>query len=95
MPLGEAGMKSCNRCGDFRPFRAGLSYRYFRLYFIFGVITKKTYFIACNVCGQAMLLDKQQVESALVKNPAPFMDRWGLAIFGLGVVTVVAALALA
>jgi hypothetical protein len=92
LPLGELGDKPCGRCGLIRPFRAFVNYSYFRLYFIFGMVTTKKYVAACTICGQGVEIDKQEAQSAFPQNPIPIMQRWGLAIFGMGLITVVAAL---
>ena len=78
--LGEIPESNCARCGGFRRFRAVLNYSYFRLYFIFGVVTTRKYVAACSACGQGFLLDKDKTSQLVGKDPIPFMDRWGLGL---------------
>jgi hypothetical protein len=91
LALGEMPAVNCKRCGDFRPFKAILNYSYFRLYFIFGVVTARKYIAACNVCGQGFLMDKDKVTQLMDKEPIPFLDRWGLGLL-VGSVTALALL---
>lgn len=79
--LGELGDQSCPRCGGFRPFRAVLSYKYFHLYWIFGLVTGRKYIAACNGCGQGALLESSQVAHLNPDEKIPFMEKWGLGIF--------------
>jgi hypothetical protein len=91
--LGELGMNACQRCGMARPFRAILSYSYFRLYFIFGAVTKKRFVAACNICGHGALLEQDKIAPLLTGNPIPFMDRWGLGLLVGSVTAIVLTLA--
>jgi|SRR5579859_2392779 len=93
VPLADMGMRSCPQCGDFRPFRVVLNYSYFNLYWIFGVVTRKRYIAACNICSRGALVEKSQIGSIVTEEPIPFMDKWGLAILAAAGLTVIAALA--
>jgi hypothetical protein len=84
--LGQHSTQYCAVCERERPFHLVLLYRYWHLYWIFCVVTKKTYTLQCSVCRRGSQLAASDVEKALPKQPIPFMHRMGLAI---GVATVV------
>jgi len=71
-----------------------LSYSYFKLYWIFGVVTGRRYLAACSICNQGTLIDKNQLPFSPTTVTIPFMDQWGLAILGgiLGLVIAAAML---
>lgn len=77
--LGNAGTKHCEVCEKERQFNYLLQYRYFHLYYLFGVITQKEYLLLCDICNRGWKLDTKEVEQGLGKNvPIPFMHRYGL-----------------
>jgi hypothetical protein len=91
IPLVEMGTYSCPRCGLARPFRAVLTYSYFRLYWIFGMVTGRRYLCACTICGQGSVIDRSQIPFVPEHDPIPFMQQWGLALF-LGAIALVVAI---
>jgi hypothetical protein len=93
IPLAEMGTYSCPRCGLARPFRAVLSYSYFRLYWIFGMVTGRRYLCACTICGQGTLIERTQIPNAPPSDPIPFMQQWGLFLF-LGAIALLVAVAM-
>jgi hypothetical protein len=92
IPLAEMGTYSCPRCGLPRPFRAVLSYNYFRLYWIFGMVTSRRYLCACTICGQGSAIERSQIPNAPPSDPIPFMQQWGLFLF-LGAIALLIAVA--
>ena len=81
--LGVAEHRACPTCERERPFKVLLQYRYAHLYYLRWV-TKKAYFLACEVCQRGFALDAKAVEAKLEKHPIPFMTRYGWA-FLLGI----------
>ena len=74
--LGVAEHRACPTCEKERPFKVLLQYRYAHLYYLRWV-TKKAYFLACDVCQRGFALDAKAVEAKLEKHPIPFMTRYG------------------
>jgi hypothetical protein len=93
IPLADMGTYSCPRCGLARPFRAVLSYSYFRLYWIFGMVTGRRYLCACTICGQGTLIERSQIPNAPPSDPIPFMQQWGLFLF-LGAIALLVVVAM-
>lgn len=83
LPLLDIGTYHCSQCGD-RPFRIFVNYSYFHLYWIFGFITGRRYIAACTNCSRGAMLEKKQVAPLFapkpIKDPIPFMERWGFAV---------------
>ena len=74
--LGVAEHRECATCEKERPFKVLLQYRYAHLYYLRWV-TKKAYYLACEVCQRGVALDTKAVEAKLEKHPIPFMTRYG------------------
>jgi hypothetical protein len=94
IPLSDLGVQSCPRCGTTRPFRAFLSYKYFHLYWIFGTVYNRKYLAACTVCSQGTQIDPSQIGPAASEDPVPFMQKWGLGVFAVIIVGIIAVVAL-
>ena len=90
IPVANVGTTCCSKCGEARPFRLFLSYSYMHLYWIFGLVLRRKYLVACSVCSQGFVVDKKDAKQAFTGNPIPFMQRWGLAVFVAGFVAVLA-----
>lgn len=69
------------------PCHLVLEYSYFNLFFIFGLVTSKSYLLIDDY-GGAVELDAEDVEEDLEENPIPFMHR-----FGLGLLILIAIIA--
>jgi hypothetical protein len=70
-----------------------LSYTYMHLYWIFGLVLRRKFIVACSVCKQGFYIDKKDARQAIgdfTSNPIPFMQRWGLAVFVAGFALVLA-----
>jgi len=80
--LGQVDTRACATCEKDRPFYLFLTYRYWGLYWVFNVVTEKTYFLACEICQRGWELESHKVEATVKSVPIPFMRRWGLAVLG-------------
>ena len=81
--LGRLDERECSNCGRVQPFQLSLSYKFFYLYWIFRLVTKKKYSLSCVVCEHGWELESGKVESAMGKPPIPFWDKYGLVVFGV------------
>ena len=85
--LGEIQKNECPVCEKERTFNFILSYRYFALYWIFGVLTKKKYMLCCDICERGVELETKKADNFInsldIGNPIPFMRRCGLLV-GIG-----------
>lgn len=68
----------CQRCQGNRTFGMKVLYRYFHLYFIFGVVTKKQFFLLCNYCQYGWECDAKEVQKNVSNIPIPLHHRFGL-----------------
>lgn len=83
--LGQGGTQHCEVCERERPFHYLLQYRYFHLYWVFGMVTQKQYLLLCDICNRGWKLNSGEVEKRLGKAlPIPFMQRFGLLTLGAG-----------
>lgn len=76
--LGRAETNKCLTCQQTRSFSLLLQYEYFHVFWLFGLVTKKKYFLACDACQRGWELDKKKVEARLTGSAIPFMRRFGL-----------------
>ncbi len=51
--LGPVHAQDCEACGREQPFRLVLSYRYERVWIIFGNLRGRSYLLVCDVCKTA------------------------------------------
>lgn len=84
--LGQQSVQECPVCEKVRPFNLLLRYRYAHLYYLRWV-TKRQYFLACEICQRGAELNVPETEKALGKDPVPFMTRNGW-MFLLGAIVV-------
>ena len=75
--LGVVQTKFCEVCEKQRPFKVMLFYKWSHLYWLFGQVSEKQYSLVCDVCGRGQILENHLIEATLVKNPIPFMRRYG------------------
>ena len=87
--LGRLDERECPNCGRIQPFQLSLIYKFFHVYGIFRLVTKKKYWLSCVVCEQGWELEPDRVESAIGKPPIPFWDKYGLLIAAVLVVGLV------
>jgi hypothetical protein len=86
VPLAEIGVAQCSHCNETRAFRVLLNYTYMHLYWIFGLVLRRRYIVACSTCNHGFFIDKRKLNEAVpmpASNPVPFMDRWGLAMLAI------------
>jgi hypothetical protein len=88
--LGLLEERYCETCERQRPFMLMLAYTYFHLYWIFRCVTKRKYWMSCEVCSHGWELETKTIEAHLMKYPIPRVDRFGLAAF-LGAPLIVVA----
>ena len=89
LSLGRLDERECANCGRVQPFQLSLTYKFFHLYWIFRLVTKKKYWLSCVVCEQGWEIESDKVESAMGKPPIPFWDKYGLVVVGVLVVGLV------
>jgi len=88
--LGQVELCQCITCEKKRPFNLFIQYRYAHIYWLKWV-TKKKYYLACDVCRRGVELKIKDVEAKLDKNPIPFMTRFGwLFLVGFALLIVIA-----
>ena len=92
--LGPAGTGACPSCGQERPFRWRLDYRFHHLYFAFGFVTGKRYLRSCETCGRGEVRSAREMEASLGRSPIPFLERYGGLAAAGGLAAVVLFLAL-
>ena len=78
LDLGRLNERECSNCGRIQPFQLSLAYKFFHVYRIFRLVTKKQYWLSCVVCEQGWELESKQVESVIGKAPIPIWDRYSL-----------------
>jgi hypothetical protein len=91
----QAPAQRCPVCERERSFSVWLQYEYDHLYYIFGMLRSRKYFLLCDVCSRGERLERREYERQLGRVPIPFMHRFGCLIFPLvvlGVVVVVTML---
>ncbi len=86
-PLAELGTRSCPHCAAWQQFRAHVKYTYIHLYWIFGMVVKRQYLVACDHCDRGTLVRRDEIGVPLERDPIPFHHRWGMpavlaAVFG-------------
>jgi hypothetical protein len=91
--LGRLDERECAACGRAQPFQLSLAYKYFHLYWIFRWVKEKKYWATCVVCEQKWELQASKVELALGNSSIPLWDRYGLAVFGVAAVGLIAVAA--
>ncbi len=92
--LGPAGHGRCATCGQERPFKHVVEYRFNHLYYVFGFVSQKRYRRLCATCGRGEVLDAGAFESAVGRNPIPWFERFGCVSLLGGLAAAIGALAL-
>ena len=78
--LGQHQIYQCGNCGQQRPFRLAFHYTFFRLYFLFGMVTSRRYIRQCSCCGKGWLQEPSRIGPERWPS-IPFMHRFGFFIF--------------
>lgn len=82
--LGQIKIIKCVVCQKTTPFHLYLTYKYLHLFFIFGLVLKEEYMLACEHCHNGIEIKKTDISnvlSKLIKKPIPFFHKYGLLIF--------------
>lgn len=83
---GVVAHKTCAICEKERAFHVLLDYRYFGLYWIFNIITRKNYWLLCEVCNRGWSLHPSEVREKIAIQSIPFMHRFGLGVLFGGII---------
>jgi hypothetical protein len=85
--LGPVHPQDCEACDGERPFRLRLTYRYERLFFVFGNVRALSYILACEVCGTPYRIPREAARrlGGLDRDPIPFLHRYGCLVLLLAV----------
>jgi len=77
--LGPVHPQDCEVCGREQPFRLVLTYRYERLFGVFGNVRGRSYLLICDVCGTAWGVPAAAALklARLRRDPIPFLHRFG------------------
>jgi hypothetical protein len=93
--LGPVHPQDCEVCQCERPFRLVLSYRYERVWLLFGNLRGRSYLLVCDECKTAFRVPTETALrlAKLDREPIPFLHRYGclllwLVLIALAVVTV-------
>jgi hypothetical protein len=93
--LADLGMRSCPICQADRPFKTVVSYRYFHIWFLFGMVTSQKFIEMCTICRRGREITSENARNLVSSSPIPFMHRFGLLILIVAVVGLIAFSALA
>jgi hypothetical protein len=69
--------EQCPVCERKRPFSIWLQYEYDHVWYIFGWLRSRKYYLLCDVCNRGKKLDRREYEQGIGKLPIPFMQRYG------------------
>jgi hypothetical protein len=91
--LGEVHPQECEVCQREQPFRLVLSYRYERLWLVFGNLRGRSYLLVCDVCKTAYRVPRDIALrlARLDREPIPFMHRYGCLLLWLAILALAAA----
>jgi hypothetical protein len=85
--------RHCDRCGETHRFKVQLRYGYFALYWVFGMVTHRSYALVCEGCLAIQEIDASEAGSLLMsveeRDPIPFMQRFGLLCLFAGTIGLV------
>ncbi len=90
LDLGKINEEQCKFCEKKRVFRLLFTYRWWALYWIFGLITKSQYDLVCEVCNKGKKISKEEGKAFNRDLNIPFQRRYGLLslfIFFIGIAT--------
>lgn len=89
LDLGKVRDDECGTCEKTRPFHLYLTYRWWHLYWIFGVLTEVKYTLLCEVCNRGWEIDKDKIAELHKNAPIPFWRRYGLLSLGVIIVLLI------
>lgn len=89
LDLGGVKEEQCSVCEKKRTYHLFLSYRWWHLYWIFGVLTEVKYMLLCEVCNRGWEIDKKEFAELDKKAPIPFWRQYGLLCLGIIIVLLI------
>lgn len=78
LDMGIVREDKCKTCERKRPFHLYVTYKWWHLYWIFGIVTKCKYMLLCEVCSNGWEIDKKDIKEIHKEVPIPFRRRYGL-----------------
>ncbi|HZR29173.1 MAG TPA: hypothetical protein VFA71_10345 [Terriglobales bacterium] len=87
--LGNLGMRPCPTCGTERPFKNVVTYRYFHIWYLFGMVTSQKFLEMCGICSRGREISSENARNLVNTSPIPFMRRFGLLILVIAVAGIV------
>jgi hypothetical protein len=83
VPIRDAGTRICRVCREDRRVGLLLRYDYAHFFFVFGLVTRKRFLLACQQCGNSWVIPTVEVPDAkaVARKAVPFLRRWGLLLF--------------
>ena len=82
--------RHCEHCGEAHRFQVQLRYGYFAMYWVFGMVTHRSYALECEGCHAIQKIDASEARSLRLsvedRDPIPFMQRFGLASMFAGII---------
>lgn len=90
LELGPVHPQDCEVCQREQPFRLVLSYRYERMWDVFGNLRGRSYLLVCEVCRTAYRIPRDTALrlAKLDREPIPFLHRYGCLLVWLTVIVV-------
>lgn len=91
--LGPVHPQDCEVCGREQPFRLVLSYRYERLWLVFGNLRGRSYLLVCQGCQTAYSVPRDVALrlAGLGREPIPFLHRYGCLLLWLALLALAGA----
>jgi hypothetical protein len=93
--LGDVGTRPCPICQADRSFKNVVAYRYFHIWFLFGMVTSQKFLEMCTICHRGREIAAENFRALMSGSPIPFMRRFGLLILVAVVVGLIAFSSLA
>jgi hypothetical protein len=88
--LGDIGVRPCPVCQAERFFKNVIAYRYFHIWFLFGMVTSQKFLEMCTICRRGREIASENARNLVSGSPIPFMRRFGLLILVVVVVGIIA-----
>jgi hypothetical protein len=91
--LGAVHPQDCEVCQCEQPFRLHLSYRYERVWLLFGNLRGRSYLLVCDVCKTSYSIPRDVALrlARLEREPIPFLHRYGCFLLWLAFLALAAA----
>lgn len=91
--MGPVHPQDCEVCQCEQPFRLVLSYRYERVWKVFGNLRGRSYVLVCDVCKTAYRVPRDTALrlAKLDREPIPFLHRYGCLLLWIAIFALAAA----